>query len=105
MDREVDAENYKNEIANIVNKVYKWIREYLGRINPIRKPVGRIMTVWEQKYYKILSSDRIIIEIDFGRLLALCNVSHAIGTDLKTIMIAYYFYVLLFLTKISTTTL
>ena len=68
------VELFGNHSGILVDKGYQGIKEFLRGIHPIRKPIGRILTPNELHYNKNVSSDRIIVENYFGRLLTLWSV-------------------------------
>lgn len=68
MDTQENAEKYKDEWENIEDKRYSGInRKFIG-IYPIKNPFEKSLTVMEQNYNKIVSSDFNIVEKFFGRL-------------------------------------
>lgn len=68
------ADTFKCFRGHVVGKGYKEIKEVIRGMHTIRKPIGRILTLREQSYTKAVSSDRIIVENVFGRLLSFWHV-------------------------------
>lgn len=68
------CEDFENLWAIIVDKGYQGIKEFLRGIHPIKKPIGRCLTASENRYNRDISSDRIIVENFFGRLMSLWGV-------------------------------
>lgn len=70
-----DGHDYYTAMWSIlVDKGYQGIKEFLRGIHPIRKPPNRILSPSENRYNAEVSSDRIIVENYFGRLLSLWGV-------------------------------
>jgi len=75
---EGEGENkYPNYWAVLLDKGYQGSREMFRALTPYKKPPRGVLTADQESYNKNLSSDRILVENYFGRMLSLWNIMAA----------------------------
>lgn len=69
-----EEEQFNNIWALILEKGYQGIKDFLRAVHPIKNPVGRPLEITEERFKKLVASDRIILANFFRRLMGLWTV-------------------------------
>jgi len=68
------SEEWPNHWAILADKGYQGGADIMRMITPYKKPIRGVLSVAQERYNKKLSSDRIIVENFFGRMLSYWNI-------------------------------
>lgn len=66
--------DYSDRWAMLLEKGYQGVKELTRGILFFQKPVGRLLSLQEERYNKKVSFDMVIVENVFGRLVSLYGV-------------------------------
>eukprot|EP00171_Calliarthron_tuberculosum_P021823 IDg21823t1 len=78
-DKDIDdvyfmSDEYPNHWAFLADKGYQGAQEMIRCVIPFKKPARGVLSADQEKFNRDLSSDRILVENYFGRMLSLWNV-------------------------------